>query len=140
MRLTKISVANALLIIAAGLIIGQAQDRPGAQGNQWKLVKRATFAIDYPDNEFTSVTMFGTLLNAKVTGRLETKRKDGRTQLKLSLNNLPHPQEIGVNYTSYVVWVITRNGETDNLGRIPFSKGRPAEIELTTSHQTFGLI
>src|SRR5262245_37814319 len=99
----KAGFAVVVLIIAVGSI-GYGQVRPNGSATQWKLVKRSTFIIEYPDNDYTAVTMVGTLLNVRVGGRLEARRRGGLTQLKILLNNLPHPQDLGVNYTSYVVW------------------------------------
>ncbi|HKX31851.1 MAG TPA: OmpA family protein [Blastocatellia bacterium] len=58
----------------------------------------------------------------------------------MRIDNLPHPQELGTAYTSYVIWALVPDGPANNWGRLPFAKDRTTEIELTTPFQTFGMI
>jgi outer membrane protein OmpA-like peptidoglycan-associated protein len=124
-----------LLFVGSALVFSQAP-----QSAQWILAKRATLAISYPDDKSSEVNMAGTGLHSNVTGRAETKRSEGRTRVKLRIENLQHPQTLGSYYTSYVVWAITPEGKTENLGELPREGGRSREIEVTTSSQVFGLI
>jgi outer membrane protein OmpA-like peptidoglycan-associated protein len=139
MRIVTAILVNTVLIVAAGLI-GWAQDQESGSQTRWKLEKRATFAIEYPENESTSATMVGTLLDKQVTGHLDAIFDGKQTRVNARFNNLPHPQAISVNYTSYVTWVIKPDGEADNLGQLAISKDRSDRTELTIPHQVFGLI
>ena len=58
------------------------------------IAKRHTLAIRYKDNDDTSVNITGTTLNPRVMGKAEVKRKDGRTRVKLKIQDLGHPQEL----------------------------------------------
>ncbi|HWQ34101.1 MAG TPA: OmpA family protein, partial [Blastocatellia bacterium] len=117
-----------------------AWSQPAEPAAQWIPAKRTTLAIRYPDNESSAVDMMGTGVNSNVTGRAEAKRADGRTRIKLRINDLQHPQNFGSFYTTYVVWAVTPEGQTDNLGELPMPRGDKREIEVTTPYQTFGLI
>lgn len=141
MKLTKLILTSSglLVLLLAGVVLS-AQGQPADAGAQWTLAKRTTLSIRYPDNESSSVDMMGTGLNANVTGRAEAKRADGRTRIKLRVNDLPNPQNLGSFYTTYVVWAVTPEGQADNLGELPQPKGDKREIEVTTPYQTFGLI
>ena len=102
------------------------------------LVKRHTLAIRYKDNNDTSVNITGTSLNPRVMGKAEVKRKDGRTRVKLKIQDLGHPQALGPYYTTYVLWAIAPEGQADNLAELPMRND--FEVDVTTAFQTFGLI
>jgi outer membrane protein OmpA-like peptidoglycan-associated protein len=71
-------------------------------------------------------------------GKVEVKRRDGRTRLKLKVHNLGHPQSVGPYYTTYILWAIAPEGQADNLVELPIRS--EFEIDVTTAFQTFGLI
>jgi outer membrane protein OmpA-like peptidoglycan-associated protein len=102
------------------------------------VAKRHTLAIRYKDNDDTSVNIVGTALNPQAMGKAEVKRKDGRTRLKLKMQNLGHPQSLGAYYTTYTLWAIAPEGQADNLAELPIRSD--FEVDVTTSFQTFGLI
>ena len=102
------------------------------------IAKRHTLAIRYKDNDDTSVNIIGTALNPRVFGKAEVKRKDGRTRVKLKIQDLGHPQALGAYYTTYVLWAIAPEGQADNLAELPIRND--FEVEVTTAFQTFGLI
>src|SRR5215471_13221291 len=102
------------------------------------LAKRHTLAIRYKDNDDSSVNITGTALNPRVMGKAEVKRKDGRTRIKLKIQDLGHPQTLGPYYTTYVLWAIAPEGQADNLAELPIRND--FEVDVTTAFQTFGLI
>jgi len=103
------------------------------------MAKRATLAIKYPERDGTSVDMVGTAIQPRVRGKAEVKRQDGRTRIKLELENIENPQNLGAYYTTYVLWAVAPEGQADNLGELPL-QGKESKIEVTTPNQTFGLI
>ena len=106
--------------------------------DQVVIAKRHTLAIKYKDNDATAVNIVGTALNPRTMGKAEVKRKEGRTRVKLMVQNLGHPQALGAYYTTYILWAIAPEGQADNLAELPIRND--FEIEVTTAFQTFGLI
>jgi outer membrane protein OmpA-like peptidoglycan-associated protein len=100
--------------------------------------KRHALAVKYKDDDGTSVNLFGTTINPRVEGKAEVKRKEGRTRVKLMLENLGHPQSLGPYYTTYILWAIAPEGQADNLAELPVKN--KFDVEVTTSFQTFALI
>jgi outer membrane protein OmpA-like peptidoglycan-associated protein len=100
--------------------------------------KRHTLAVRYKDNDETSVNITGTALNPQAAGKAEIKRRDGRTRVKLKMENLGNPQALGAYYTTYILWAIAPEGQADNLAELPVKND--FDVEVTTSFQTFGLI
>jgi outer membrane protein OmpA-like peptidoglycan-associated protein len=103
------------------------------------MAKRATLAIKYPERDGTSVDMIGTAIQPRIRGKAEVKRQDGRTRIRLELENIENPQNLGAYYTTYVLWAVAPEGQADNLGELPL-QGKESKIEVTTTNQTFGLI
>ena len=101
------------------------------------IAKRHTLAIKYKDNDDTAVNIVGTALNPRTMGKAEVKRKEGRTRVKLTVQNLGHPQALGAYYTTYILWAIAPEGQADNLAELPIRND--FQVEVTTAFQTFGL-
>ena len=70
---------------------------------------------------------------AKVTGKV------GRIQINAEFSKLEPAQKFGDEYLTYVLWAITPEGKSNNLGEILLN-GDKSKIDVTTSLQTFGLI
>jgi len=100
--------------------------------------KRHTLAVRYKDNDETSVNITGTALNPQAAGKADIKRRDGRTRVKLKMENLGNPQALGAYYTTYILWAIAPEGQADNLAELPIKN--EFDVDVTTSFQTFGLI
>jgi outer membrane protein OmpA-like peptidoglycan-associated protein len=133
-------IAGAVLLsIFAGTAPAQTVEvRRVTSDDQVLVAKRHTLAIRYKDNDDTSVNIVGTSLNAQAMGKAEVKRNNGRTRIKLKMQNLGHPQALGAYYTTYILWAIAPEGQADNLAELPIKA--EFELDVTTSFQTFSLI
>jgi outer membrane protein OmpA-like peptidoglycan-associated protein len=100
--------------------------------------KRHMLAVKYKDNDGTSVNITGTNINPQVNGKAEVKRNEGRTRVRLEIENLGNPQALGPYYTTYILWAIAPEGQADNLAELPIKN--KFDVEVTTAFQTFGLI
>jgi outer membrane protein OmpA-like peptidoglycan-associated protein len=103
------------------------------------IAKRATLAIKYPERDGTSVDMIGTAVQPRARGKAEVKRENGRTRIRLELENLDNPQNLGAYYTTYVLWAVAPEGQADNIGELSLADNK-SKIEVTTPNQTFGII
>src|SRR6185295_15261921 len=129
-----------LALVLAGAAAAQTIEIRRVEPDEGRVVfaKRHTLAVRYKDNDDSSVSMVGTPLNAQVSGKAEVKRKEGRTRIKLKMENLGNPQALGAYYTTYILWAIAPEGQADNLAELPVR--HDFEVDVTTSFQTFGLI
>ncbi|MBO0857421.1 MAG: OmpA family protein [Chloracidobacterium sp.] len=101
-------------------------------------VKRATLAVRYTEGKKTSVNLTGTSLAPRVLGKVEVEYKRNDARIKLKVENLDSPQVLGPFYTTYVVWAVTPEGQTENLMELP--SGSTTEVHTQSSAQTFGVI
>ena len=140
MNIRRFTIASALLLVMlAGNSLAQTVEvteiNPRAQV---VAAKRQTLAIRYKDDDGTSVNMVGTTLNPQAMGKAEVKRKEGRTRVRLEMDNIGNPQALGAYYTTYILWAVAPEGQADNLAELPVKN--KFDVEVTTNFQTFGLI
>ena len=106
-------------------------------------IPRETIAITYPLDRTVTVKFRGTTRLPRLNGEAKVKRT-GRsgTRIEMKIENLPRAYELGGAYTTYVLWAISPEGRTDNLGEIKRSGSIfiDSKIEVTTPLQTFALI
>lgn len=105
------------------------------------VVERTTKAVDYRDRGGqTQVDFKGTQLAPSVEGWAHVTGRAGRLAIDVNLHHLPAPRAVGRQYLSYVLWAITPEGRSVNLGEvIPDDKGN-ARLQVTSPLQVFGLI
>lgn len=111
-------------------------------------------AVNFPRDQTVKLKLRGTTRYAQVNGSADVKHKGGYTAVRLSLKDLVGPGE--KQYTTYVVWAVTPEGLTDNLGelrphknpyvnvwlldKIPQPRRWEGMLETATRFRTFGLV
>ena len=53
---------------------------------------------------------------------------------------MPQPTVLGAEFLTYVLWTVTPDGTTTNLGEIPIDKTGQGKLDATAQSQTFALI
>jgi outer membrane protein OmpA-like peptidoglycan-associated protein len=106
-------------------------------------VQRETVAITYPLEQSVTVKFRGTTRLPRLSGEAKVSRSGRRgTRVELSVKDLPRAYELGDVYTTYILWAISPEGRTDNLGEI--KRGGSflvnSKLDATTPLQTFAMI
>jgi outer membrane protein OmpA-like peptidoglycan-associated protein len=96
-----------------------------------------TLAVQFPDGKKTKLPLAGTPTAPAVKGKAEIEYRGGRSSIKLSLDKLPDPRQMGGFSTTYVAWVVKADRGLESLGEIPVKK---PTVSGTTVARTFGLI
>jgi outer membrane protein OmpA-like peptidoglycan-associated protein len=125
----------ALAAFALGLVLAQAAVSAASPAIG---TGRTVLAITYPEGRSTTVDLVGSTWATGVLGKAEVKRQDGRTRVKVHLDDLVDPRTRGSAYTTYMLWAIAPEGQAEPLAELPFRKG--VDLDVTTSFQTFGLL
>ena len=134
MRRSGLMIACAILTLTfAAVAFAQSGDE-----KDLTYVKRTTLAVRYAEGRKTSVNLAGTSLAPRVLGKVEVEYKKNDARIKLKVENLDSPQTFGPFYTTFVIWAVTPEGQTENLMELP--SGYAAEIQTQSSAQTFGVI
>ena len=114
---------------------------PMAQTPTFKVnvVGRTTPAINYHYRSgATRVDLVGTSLAPKAHGDARVESRLGRIAVDASVRDLPSANSFGREYLTYVLWAITPEGRSRNLGEFVLDGGK--NLSVTTDLQAFGLI
>ncbi len=141
------------LLCALSFVAAPAQDeqigrRPPAADQQAvpvfkaNVVGRTTEAVNWHHaSGTTKVNLQGTQLMPDAKGEARVKSEAGRIRIETTIRDLGDPQQFGREYLTYVLFAITPEGRTQNLGEIIRNdKGKASTQTFTTTLQTFGLI
>ena len=140
MKLTRLIMVSGMLLLifsSAGSAQTIVETRTVA-ANSALVAKRSTLAIKYRVDNDTNVDMSPTGVGEPAWGVANVKHKSGRSRIELEMNSLGNPQRLGAYYTTYVLWAIAPEGQTERLAQLPVKS--KFNIVATTSFQTFGLI
>ena len=123
-----------------------AQDAVAQQDQQIPasaLTTKTVEAVGYlVGNGSTKVNMVGTDLMPNATGdvKVEIKSKADRASVQISVKGLQPASTIGAEFLTYVLWTVTPEGRTGNLGEIFLNKNGDGSLSATSPAQAFSLI
>jgi outer membrane protein OmpA-like peptidoglycan-associated protein len=104
------------------------------------VVGHTTPAINYrPRKGDTKVDFTGTALSPLATGNATVEGKKGYIDVDAKFDRLSPPTQFGPEYLTYVLWAVTPEGRSTNLGEVQV-KDDEARIHVTTELQAFGMI
>src|SRR5213080_804032 len=143
MRKYVVSICAMLL---AGCAFAQ-QDTPAVEPMaktpvfRVKVVSRTTKAVNYRHRGGSTMVDFkGTSLMPEASGKGKVDSKAGRLEISADFAHLAPANKFGAQYLTYVLWAVTPEGRSVNLGEvIPNNEGKFG-LEVTTDLQAFGMV
>jgi len=106
-----------------------------------KVVSRTTKAVNYRHRGgSTTVDLKGTDLMPEASGRAKVDGKEGRLAISADVQHLAPATKFGAQYLTYVLWAVTPEGRSVNLGEIVPNNDGKSKIDVTTDLQAFGLV
>jgi outer membrane protein OmpA-like peptidoglycan-associated protein len=104
------------------------------------VTQRTAKAINYQHRSgATKIDFKGTELMPKARGEAKVESKQGYIEIEVEFDDLVPANKQGSEYLTYVLWAITPEGRTSNLGEILLN-GTKSKLNVTTEMQVFGLI
>lgn len=88
----------------------------------------------------TQVIFVGTNAAPQASGEAKVDAKPGRTSIELKVKAMPQPTTLGAEFLTYVLWTITPDGTTTNIGEVPIDKKGEGRLNATPQSQTFAMI
>ncbi len=88
----------------------------------------------------TRVDLKGTDLLPQASGEARVEAKKGVTNIDVAVSDLAQPGEIDSGFLTYVLWAVSPDGRTINLGEIQINKAGEGRLKATTQLQTFSLL
>ena len=104
------------------------------------VTERTAKAISYRHRSgATKIDFRGTALMPNAHGEAKVEGKQGYIEIAVEFRDLSEANQFGVEYLTYVLWAITPEGRTSNLGEI-LRNGTSGKLDVTTELQSFGLL
>ncbi|HLJ86094.1 MAG TPA: OmpA family protein [Candidatus Angelobacter sp.] len=132
-----------LLWVGAWSAMALQQTEASAQQNQptyrVTMVPRTITAINYEHRQSSKIDFQGSPLLPLAKGVARVTGEQGRTAIDAEFTRLESARKFGPEYLTYVLWAITPEGKTNNLGELLLDGDR-SKLKVTTPLQTFGLI
>ncbi len=101
---------------------------------------RTTKAVSYRHRSgATKIDFKGTEFLPNARGEAKVESKQGRIEIEAEFDGLQPATKNGAEYLTYVLWAITPEGRTTNLGEILLN-GTKSKLDVTTDLQVFGLV
>src|SRR5258708_26433730 len=106
---------------------GQSQGQPVIDVR----VSRYIQAVTYRENTSTQIDFKGTVLLPRADGKAHIEAKRGRVEVKAEFDNLEPASRAGRAYLTYVLWAISPEGQSNNLGELVLER-KTGKLESTT--------
>lgn len=139
----KSTLAIITLLLVSHCAAAQDQTPQEQVAPQSAVITKSATAIGYEvGGGSTKVDLKGTELMPAGSGqaKVEIKAKAGRTGVDAEVKGLKPPSTLGSEILTYVLWAVTPEGRTGNLGEILLNKNGDGKLSATTPAQTFSLV
>jgi outer membrane protein OmpA-like peptidoglycan-associated protein len=104
------------------------------------VVRKAIKAVGYEvGGGSTKVIFVGTPTAPNASGEAKVEAKKGGTAIEVKIQGMPQPTTLGAEFLTYVLWIVTPDGATTNLGEIPIDKNGEGKLNTTAQSQTFAM-
>ena len=101
---------------------------------------RTAKAVSYQHRSgSTKIDFIGTDLLPGARGEAKVESKQGRIEIAADFEGLQPATKNGAEYLTYVLWAITPEGRTANLGEVLLN-GTKSKLDVSTELQVFGLV
>jgi hypothetical protein len=105
------------------------------------VVSRTSRAMSYAHrNGTTRVNFQGTELMPGAAGEAKVESKRGTRKIAAEFSGLDRPTSFGGEYLTYVLWAISPEGHSVNVGEVLVGDNHRSKLDVTTDLQAFALI
>jgi outer membrane protein OmpA-like peptidoglycan-associated protein len=126
-----------MLWLSASCTLAQSEQNVPAKD----LVTKSVNAIGFPvGGGGIKVDLKGTELMTQANGEAKVEAKQGKTNIEVSVTGIEPPTKFGAEFLTFVLWAVTPDGRTGNLGELIANRNGEAKLNATTPAQTFSLI
>src|ERR1700687_3057223 len=140
------AVLLAVLVSLGAFTLAQAQTSDSREYNQTptygvNVVSRTTHAVKYAHRSgATKIDFQGTNLMPGASGEAKVASKRGTMEIEVEFQGLDKPTSFGTEYLTYVMWAISPEGRSVNVGDVLVGDNHRSKLDVTTDLQAFALI
>ena len=152
----RLIVLVAVLCLAAPAAVpwvsgGQAPAGQAPAGPRATSGERSVPAVNYGSRRgSTRLLLKGTAVMPEASGEVRVQVQRGSTRIEARVADLKNPTVHGHEYLTYILWAVSPDGRTFNLGEVPLPgdrniltallPGNRSNFTVTTPLQTFALV
>ncbi len=142
-------ISAVFLAVLAGLSVptlAQAQIAASTESDQTSayrtsVVSRTIRAVKYGHRSgATKINFRGTDLMPAAAGEAKVESKRGAMEIEVEFSGLDKPTTFGNEYLTYVLWAISPEGRSVNVGEVLVGDNHRSKLDVTTDLQAFALI
>ncbi|MGD0908761.1 MAG: OmpA family protein [Candidatus Acidiferrales bacterium] len=136
----------AVLAVLCVSTFSQAQTRTSDEQYQapsfnTNIVSRTTPAVKYAHRSgATRINFEGTSLMQGASGEAKVESKRGTMAIEVEFRGLNQPTSFGTEYLTYVLWAISPEGRSVNIGEVLVGDNHRSKLDVTTDLQAFAMI
>lgn len=131
------AIGLAVSTLAFASIIA-AQGKP--QVPESDVVRKSIKAVGYEvGGGSTKVIFVAATAAPNASGEAKVDAKKGGTDIEVKVKGMPQPTTLGAEFLTYVLWIVTPDGSTTNLGEIPIDKNGEGKLNTSAQSQTFAM-
>jgi outer membrane protein OmpA-like peptidoglycan-associated protein len=123
-----------LAALAAGLAVGQTPPSAAPKDSPDKPVQ----AIGYRGGA-TKVTLLGAAIMPGASGEARVEARPGVTSIEIAVKGLEQPSRFGAEFLTYVLWAVSPEGSTYNLGEVRIGGSGDGKLKTSAQLQAFSL-
>jgi outer membrane protein OmpA-like peptidoglycan-associated protein len=142
----KSAVLLAVLVGLSASTIAHAQSAASTEVDHTSpyrvsVVSRTTQAVKYEHRSgATKINFRGTDLMPSASGEAKVESKRGAMEIQAEFTGLAKPTAFGNEYLTYVLWAISPEGRSVNVGEVLVGHNHRSKLDVTTDLQAFALI
>jgi outer membrane protein OmpA-like peptidoglycan-associated protein len=127
-------------LLGAGNAAAQQQAAPaGAPASD--VVSKSTKAVGYQvGGGDTKIDLNGTQLLPGASAEVKVEATRGATAIEVNAVGMTSSTKFGTEFLTYVLWAVSPEGRSSNLGELQPNQNGQAKLEASTQMQTFSLI
>ncbi|MEJ2245687.1 MAG: hypothetical protein P8Y80_06335 [Acidobacteriota bacterium] len=131
-------LALAMLVLSVAI---QAQQNSQNIAQDPTGITKSTLAFGYRvGGGSTKIDFKGTDLMPAAGGEAKIQAKKGYSQVDAKFENLAEPTRFGAEFLTYVLWSVSTEGRTENLGEVLINKSGKGKLKVSTQMEVFSLI
>jgi outer membrane protein OmpA-like peptidoglycan-associated protein len=137
-KISRIVLVSVMVLGASARIESQTSQPPAYRAS---VVSRTTRAIKYGHGSgATKINFRGTDLMPGAAGEARVESRRGAMKIEVECSGLDKPTAFGNEYLTYVLWAISPEGRSVNVGEVLVGGNHRSKLDVTTDLQAFALI
>jgi outer membrane protein OmpA-like peptidoglycan-associated protein len=137
MRFIHVHILLSALAFSWAGYVG-AQSKPQIPDSE--VVRKAIKAVGYEvDGGSSKVILVASETAPNASGEAKVSAKKDGTDIEVKVKGMPQPTTLGAEFLTYILWSVSPDGSTTNLGEIPIDKNGEGKLATSTASQTFAL-